>query len=134
MFAALPIRQTDNYGSGLFGASRDGGSRTHKGVDFCCYPGTKILAPACGRVIKIGYPYGDDLSFRYVRIETVRGDIHTVMYISPLVEVGDSVIGGLTAIGESQDLQKRYPSGMTNHVHYDIKKQGVYVDPTDTPN
>ncbi|MDK9721648.1 MAG: hypothetical protein OEL53_10750 [Rhodospirillales bacterium] len=34
------------------------------------------------------------------------------------------------AIGQAQDLSKVYP-GMTNHVHVDVQKDGVFTDPTE---
>jgi len=34
------------------------------------------------------------------------------------------------ALGILQDLTKKYP-GITNHLHFSIKKDGVYVNPDD---
>ncbi len=62
-------RVMDTWGSGHFGASR--GERTHIGIDYACSPGSQILAPCIGEVTKLGYPYSNDLSFRYVEIRRV---------------------------------------------------------------
>ena len=124
-----PKRISDNYGQGHFGAPR--GNRTHKGEDFLCCVGSFILAPASGKITKIGYPYGDDLSFRYVQIETVEGLNVRVFYISPTVKLGDMVFKGRSEIGISQELGQRY-KGISEHVHLEIKdEQGNYLDPSD---
>ena len=117
MIGKLPMRGTDKYGSGEFGASR--GEREHKGIDLACYPDTEILSPVSGVVSKLGYPYKDDLNFMYVQITVSGGTFHRVFYIIPAVSLGD-VVDNMTVIGLSQDLTQRYP-GITNHVHYEIK-------------
>jgi len=120
----LPIRGDDEHGSGFWHAPR--GNRLHNGVDFSCYPGTQILAPVSGVMTKEGYPYADDLDYRYVEITTPGGDCHRVFYISPVSN--DDVVAGQTIIGYAQDLTTRYP-GITNHVHYEIKRGDEYINP-----
>jgi len=66
ILAHLPIRGGDRHGAGHWHASR--GSRLHRGVDLACYPDTGIASPVDGIVTKIGYPYGDDLTYRYVQV------------------------------------------------------------------
>jgi len=121
----LPIRGEDEHGSGAWHAPR--GNRLHNGVDYSCYPGTQIMAPVSGTVTKLGYPYGDDLDYRYVEITTPGGDCHRVFYISP-VDSNDDVVAGQTLIGYTQDLTTRYP-GITNHIHYEIKRGDEYINP-----
>ena len=130
--ARLPSRGSDAWGCGDFGASR--GSRTHKGIDYACAPGTIIMAPYNGRVTKIGYPYSDDLSYRYVEVTDTGGRKHRVFYVNPLVTIGSDVVAGRSVIGEAQDICARYPDKgngpMTNHVHYEVKVgQREYIDP-----
>jgi len=146
ILAKLPRRANDSYGSGAFGASR--GSRTHHGIDFECptewgfevsdagvlskleYPsGVEVVAPASGKVTKLGYPYGDDLSFRYVEVTDSEKRRHRVFYVEPSVTLGQEVVFGQTPIGVSQDLTKRYPRGMTPHVHYEIILNGKHINP-----
>jgi len=124
-----PQRISDNFGQGHFGAPR--GNRTHNGIDFNCCTGSAVLAPASGKITKIGYPYGDDLSFRYVQIETTEELNVRVFYISPSVKVGDIVLKERSEIGISQELGKRY-SGISEHVHLEVKDaQGNYLNPAD---
>lgn len=121
----LTIRKNDSWGSGAFGASR--GGRKHNGVDLVVATGSAIKATFSGTVTKIGYPYGDDLSYRYVQITNSGYDLR-IFYVDPCVSVGDEVTPE-TVIGKSQDLNRRY-NGITPHVHFEIKRNGEYVDPT----
>ena len=123
--AKLPFRGSDAWGSGAFGASRNG--RKHKGVDYKAEPGSYILSPCIGKISKVGYPYGwveNATNYRYVQItEDLTGLRHRVFYIDPLVYKGQPV-GILSVIGIAQDISTRYidPSlaPMTPHVHYEI--------------
>lgn len=122
----MHLRKCDQHGSGEFGASR--GSRRHNGVDLACMAGTLVGSPVDGMVSKLGYPYGDDLSFRYVEVEA-QGYAFRVFYIDPLVSVGRQVQRG-DILGACQSLMQRYP-GITDHVHLEVKDEhGDYVDPT----
>jgi len=123
-----PLRGRDCFGLGHFGASR--GERTHNGVDHACIPNSQIFSPVEGEVTKLGYPYGNDLSFRYVQITTKEGYNVRVFYVKPRVSEGDHVNED-DIIGVSQELGKRYPK-ITEHVHLEVKDmQGRYVDPGD---
>lgn len=122
----LPIRGDDEHGSGAWHAPR--GNRLHNAVDYSCLPTTEICSPVSGTVTKLGHPYGDDLSYRYVQITVPGGDCHRVFYVEPITLVGEEVIAHQTPIGIAQDLTTRYP-GITNHVHYEIKRGDEYINP-----
>jgi murein DD-endopeptidase MepM/ murein hydrolase activator NlpD len=123
-----PLRERDSFGCGHFGASR--GSRIHNGVDHACVPGSQIFSPVEGEVTKLGYPYGNDLSFRYVQITTQEGYNVRVFYVKPFVSLGDFVTDN-DIIGSSQKLGGRYPE-ITEHIHLEIKDlQENYIDPKD---
>ena len=123
------VRGCDAKGCGNFGASRDGGRRRHLGVDYVGSPGQGVVAVTSGTVDKIGFPYGDDLSYRYVRIKTTDGYVVRELYVLPSdgIRVGTEVTAG-QQIGTLQSLQTRY-SGITDHVHIDIGRGGVPVNP-----
>lgn len=128
--ALLPLRVSDKHGAGHFGAPR--GKRVHAGIDYGCPPKTRIFSPVTGRVTKVGYPYGDDLSFKYVEITDDNSFRHRVFYIEPDVHVGH-LVARETIIGQAQDLTGRYP-GITNHVHYEIRaKDGTPLNPSEFP-
>jgi len=123
MHAVLPVRGEDVQGSGAYGAPR--GSRTHNGIDFACYPGTVVLPLFPGEVTKLGYPYADKLEFRYVQITDIWGNDHRYFYVDPCVVVGQKV-SVHDPIGETQELPYE---GITQHFHWEVKKDGKHIDP-----
>lgn len=125
-YRRLTIR-SDSAGSGAFGAVR-GRGRTHRGIDFLLPAGETLLSPVQGRISKIGYPYGDDLSYTYVEV-LVNEYYHRFFYVRAQHDVGTHMYVG-TELGTAQDIVARYPSkGMTNHIHYEIKHEGKYINP-----
>ncbi len=121
------VRGTDPMGSGEFGAPR--GGRDHMGTDYLGVPGQTILWVCGGKVVKIGYPYSDDLRFRYVAFKTAEGHYVRQLYVNPdeWAVVGNEIIAGREA-GILQALHGRYPQ-IKNHCHVDIKLDGHWVDP-----
>jgi hypothetical protein len=131
----LEIRN-DPAGSGYFGASRDGGTRAHNGVDYVCVPYMPVLSPINGKVSKHGIVYGDDHQWRYIEITDSDGLRHRFMYVDPGIEKGGRVAVG-DNMGRAQDISQRYIErdaplcNMLPHIHYGIKdSQGNYLDPT----
>lgn len=117
-------RDQDEYGSGDYQAPR--GSHRHRGIDFT----PQIHAVNDGIVTKIGYPYGDDLSYRYVQVTDVDGNRARYFYISPAVNKGDTINKG-AVLGKLQDLGKRYPN-ITPHFHFEVKSaDGEIIDPNE---
>jgi murein DD-endopeptidase MepM/ murein hydrolase activator NlpD len=122
----MEIRKCDAHGCGHYGASR--GARKHNGVDLLTPSGAGIQSPIYGTVTKLGYTYGDDLSFRYVQISNGGYDIR-LFYVDPGVSVGELVSAG-QFIGTAQDLTRRYDK-IANHVHLECKDtDGLFIDPT----
>lgn len=114
------VREHDAYGFGAFGASRDGGSRRHEGVDFIADAGQTVVSPISGFVTKIGFAYADDADLKFVEISNPALNYAArVFYIDPQVEVGQPVRMG-QPIGAHATLEKKYPGGMTDHVHLEI--------------
>lgn len=127
--AILIERGSDPMGSGHYGASR--GHRKHMGIDYCASPGTMIVSPVHGKVTKLGYPYAQDTSFRYVEITSLDGHRHRLFYVSPSVTLGD-LVGEKDVVGYCQDIATKWGNGMKNHIHYEIMVPGKnrkYVDP-----
>lgn len=113
------VRNVDAFGSGRFGASRDGGKRTHEGVDYIIAPGAAVHSPISGEVARLGYAYAGD---KYRLVEIVNSETKMkarVLYVAPQVKVGDVITAG-QLIGVAQDLNERYP-GITNHVHVELR-------------
>ena len=131
--AILSKRLPDAYGSGEYGANR--GSRKQNGIDYACFAGAEILSPIEGKITKLGYPYADDLSYRYVEIIGDDHLHHRVFYIEPSVSV-DDVVTRETIIGVVQDISARYTENgrMNNHIHhelfsYEVGAHKVYRNP-----
>lgn len=124
-------RTHDAYGDGEFGARRDGGSRRHEGVDYTARPGQDVDAPISGYVTKIGYAYAGDANLKFVEITNPALNYAArVFYVEPKVQVGETVAMG-RPIGTAHTLQRKYPGGMTDHVHLElIDRRGARVDAT----
>ena len=121
-------RGEDAYGEGRFHASRDGGEREHEGVDYVATAGQTVAAPISGYVAKIGFAYPDDQSLRYVEIDNPALHLTArVFYVDPKVAVGDAVAVS-HPIGQAHSLQRKYPLGITDHVHLEIVERGRKVD------
>jgi len=131
MFNAKNIR-VDPAGDGNYGANRNGGKRTHNGIDFLAVPGTTVQSPVAGKVTKLGYTYADDLSYRYVEITDDSSRRHRFFYVKPAVAVNDMVFVE-SIIGTAANICDRYPDReMKNHIHYEVMTAGinpVYLNP-----
>jgi murein DD-endopeptidase MepM/ murein hydrolase activator NlpD len=113
-------RDVDAYGEGRFHAGRDGGARRHEGVDYVASAGQVVDAPISGYVTKIGYAYRGDHTLQFVEIENQALHLQArVFYVDPDVVVGQTVGVG-HPIGHAHSLQKKYPHGITDHVHLEI--------------
>lgn len=124
-------RTFDAYGSGAFGASRDGGSRPHEGVDYAATAGQTVVAPISGYVSKIGQAYSDAPELQFVEISNpALGYSARVFYIDPEVREGQAVAIG-DVVGKARSLQGRYPGGMTDHVHLELADRRGRMDATD---
>lgn len=123
------MRSIDSYGSGAFGSQRDGGKRKHEGVDYVAAPGHIATSPIAGTVVRIGYAYKKDTRLKYVEIDNAEtGYSARVLYVAPTIAIGQTIAAG-DAIGVVQDLSVKYPSGITNHVHVEIRDAaGVTLD------
>lgn len=120
-------RGHDAYGDGYFHAPRDGGARTHEGVDYDSTPGQPVTAPISGYVARIGLAYADDQNLKYVEIANPALHLEArVFYVNPSVEEGQSVALG-RPIGTAHSLQRRY-GGITDHIHLELAERGRKID------
>lgn len=128
----LPPRGQDDFGSGEFGASRDGGTRSHVGVDFAAPVDGLLRSKTDGKVTKHGTVYENDASFKYVEVTSDDGARHRYYYVKPDIRVGQKVSQG-DFLGKVQNIAGKYSTKdkkMKNHVHYEIKDTtGSRVDP-----
>lgn len=126
--AARPVirRKCDKDGCGQFGASRANGTRKHQGQDFLVNPDQIIYAPISGKV-RLLKPYKEDPRFNGVEIS---GGFYSVkvFYFTPIVKNGETVSAG-QVIGLAENLKIKYP-GIANHIHVEVRKGGVLMDPS----
>ena len=122
------VRGTDRYGSGKFGVSRDGGKRSHQGLDLVAFPGEKVLSPIEGIVVREARPYRDDPKYGGLVISGT-GDwkgFEVKMFYVQGIKMGRVRAGEV--VGTAQDLGKKYP-GITNHVHMEVRLHGLVISP-----
>ena len=131
-FSPLPGGVVGQQSGQEYGSSRDGGARTHAGVDIT---ETKLkdsrapfVAYKTGKVIEVNpnanlpggsimIDHGEGLQTRYVHVTPREG-----------LKVGDTVYGG-QQIGRLH----QYFSGEREqtHLHFEVYRDGTLVDPTD---
>lgn len=120
-------RGEDPLGDGAFGANRSGG-RKHKGIDIVAKPGETIFSPITGKVTRFPIPYSDDS--RYTGIEITNSTYRImIFYMKPNISIGSTVIAG-QSIGVAQNISAKHGLSMKNHVHYEVYKNGVLINPT----
>ncbi len=121
---AYPLPGKESIQS-FWGASRDGGNRSHEGVDIFAASGTPVIAAADGRVNRVGLnnlggkviflrPKGRNLSLYYAHLD------------SQLVQMGESVKKGDTIglVGNTGNAVTTAP-----HLHFGIYTTGGAIDP-----
>lgn len=121
------VIRNDSLGAGHFGARRSGGRRTHNGIDLAATIGTPVLAAERGEAETGNHPRGYGL---FVRIHHKDDDYVTVYaHLSEiLVEDGERVKrGGI--IGKVGRTGNADYDDMIPHLHFEIRKQGVPVEP-----
>lgn len=133
-------RNTDSWGSGVYGASRDGGNRAHMGTDFISVPGDEVVAPFPGFIRRLGLAYaGSSMGSLHIEGDGIfEGWWGKLLYVGANkallgrhVEAGD-VIGTAQDVAAYWAAQKPEHVGlMTNHVHLEIIVTSPRnVDPT----
>jgi len=104
-----------------FGASRDGGSRSHAGLDMTHWSGpleAAVAAYKTGKVIKAA-----NNGYRgVVEIDHGGGLVTRYVHVVPSVSVGQVVYGG-------QQIATLYPDGGNTHLHFEVYPDGK--TPTD---
>jgi len=120
-FFPLPGGKAGEAADQQFGASRDGGKRSHAGLDMTHHTGdlaAPVAAYKTGKVVEsVSNGYNG-----YVTIDHGGGVKTRYYHTSPSVNVGDVVYGG-------QQIANLYPDGQNTHLHFEVYRGGSPVDP-----
>jgi murein DD-endopeptidase MepM/ murein hydrolase activator NlpD len=108
-----------------FGVARDGGARSHEGIDIGSPVGTQIAAVASGRVFKAGQISAT--AGLGVEIDHVGGWISKYFHLSSVYasvgqQVGQGQVIGL--VGKTGNAANTPP-----HLHFEVWANGRAVDP-----
>lgn len=120
--------RVDGGGDGHYSAGRIG--HVHQGTDVICRPGQNVYAPFSGKVTRRTAPYPDDLRWQGMVIESdVLGYECKLFYCTPAAGVvGNSIERG-QLIGYCQAISQKYSSGVTDHLHIEIRQNGAVKNP-----
>jgi len=132
------LRGHDAYGDGNFGASRSGGSRRHKGVDYACREGDICVSPVDGVVQRLGRAYADsDLGSIHIQGTGIYWPYYLkILYAAPDVAIGQVVKRG-QRIGVCQNVAEYHAGGggeMKNHLHLELTVLADSQHYTEIPN
>ena len=122
----VPVR-SDSMGSGNFGSRRNG-NRRHQGLDLVAPLGTPVIAAKGGMAVACENKKGMG---KFVRIKhknglmTVYGHLSTI-YIKPVQMVRQG-----QPIGEVGNTGNARYNGITPHLHFEIRRRGVAINPRD---
>lgn len=133
------FRGSDPWGTGNFGASRDGGGRTHDGIDCLALIGDVIVAPFPGIVTHLGtaYPLSTLGSIHLKGLAEFTGWEAKILYVEPDPGLGGRVVAAGDRLGVAQNVagywrtqQPDHVGDMKNHVHLEIRvTETRLVDP-----
>ena len=120
-FFPLPGGKAGEADNQQYGASRDGGSRKHMGLDMTHHVGAlnaPVAAYKTGKVVEsVNNGYNG-----FVTVDHGGGLKSRYYHTSPSVRVGDIVYGG-------QKIANLYPDGQNTHLHFEVYKSGTPVSP-----
>ncbi len=125
------VRGNDDWGSGLYGVSRDKGIRIHEGCDFICIPGQDIVAPISGVITRLKYPYAEPVKgvFFGGLLISCANCVYTLFYFDPIKELVTMPIEQGELIGHAQDISLKYKDMIPHiHMHFDSINPEILVN------
>lgn len=116
--------RNDSSGLGTFGAKREG--HIHQGLDIKAEPNETVNAPFDLEYSFTGNVYKDDPNFKATEYKTKNGTFR-VMYMLPITNKKFFKQG--EPIGTTQNIASKWGKGMINHIHVEIRENGILKDP-----
>lgn len=120
----IPIRN-DSYGDGHFGASRSG-RRAHKGLDICSPLYSEVIAFRGGRA-EIGFDKNG--MGKFVIIKHPEDYVTLYGHLSKFSIKQSERIRQGTIIGHVGKTGNAKYKEIEPHLHFEIRKNGRYIDP-----
>lgn len=120
--------RNDANGKGHYGAPR--GTRKHNGVDLLAKDGEDVKLNVQATVKRVGYAYEGDKNYNSYHLDLGGGVTLKLLYMAPMYKKIGSVIPANSIIGQMQDVSKKWGGGMKCHLHVEILKDGVNINPT----
>ena len=108
--------------SSKFGDSRDGGSRSHAGVDVALPVGSDVLSMAAGRVTYTGY---NSQRGNYMKVDNQDGTQSIYQHLSAF----NSKVGDYVNAGQKIALSGNSGVGTGPHLHFELLRNGTPIDP-----
>lgn len=130
------VRGQDGQGNGAYGSSRDQGDRIHAGVDIITTPLEAITAPITGKLLVGSRVYPNSrpelVLVKILGTGEYSGYTVKIFYVEGNSYLHNTIVEKGTIIGSAQNMSISYlPVGsMTNHIHYEIRKNDKPIDPT----
>jgi murein DD-endopeptidase MepM/ murein hydrolase activator NlpD len=119
------IIRNDHRGDGLFASSRSG-KRIHQGLDLLAGVGTPVCAAKSGKVVSATQNKGMG---KYIIIRH-RDNIITIYgHLSNIFVRRDDYVRQGRIIGSVGKTGNARAAGMLPHLHFEIRKNGVPLDP-----
>jgi hypothetical protein len=111
--------RSDSEGDGHYGARR--GAVRHKGIDLLCVPGQDVLSPVAGFMLRVAFPYADDLSWTGI---VIQGDWCRLkmFYLEPYINITGAKVSAGQPVGKAQDISRRYSDKMQPHIHLEFEE------------
>lgn len=116
----------DIRGSGAYAATRIG--HLHEGIDLLCNEGQNVYAPFDGTITRVAYPYVGDTRWKGLVLEDGNGLMLKIFYVSS-IKTGEKVLSG-EVIATAQAISKKYGIGMEDHIHVEVLRDNIHIDPT----
>ncbi len=122
------IVRNDSMGAGHFGAPRGGGRRTHNGVDLYAPIGTPVAASERGFVETGNHPGGYGL---FIRLHHENDYVTVYAHLSKILVENDDFVEKGDIIGKVGRTGNADYDNMRPHLHFEIRKNSIPVEPMD---